>query len=113
VILKDHEIDEAIGRLALTNDGRALYVKLQRILMETTGATEGGALNRFEGRRSLAHDLKTLMDRVLSESTSAGPDRHDPDRPVVVAPRQPVAVSGRAGTQRRVGPYAKDAGDAP
>lgn len=102
----DAEIDKAIGRIALTADGRLLYRRLQMILMSAVPRPGGGALRAHEGRRSLARELKALMDSTLSQ---LGPPRdrsgdHDPDEPAVAEPAQPIAVE-RSGIRRRVADY--------
>lgn len=106
---KPAEIEDAIGRIALTPDGRLLYRYLQLKLMDLS-PTHLGALPMHEGRRSLAHDIKSLMDRELSK---AGPERdrsgtHDPDQPAVIEPGRPISTGSPRGAGRRVADYADD-----
>ena len=101
-ILTDERIDEAIRRLALTPDGRALYLRLQRVLMSLGPSDDPGALQAHEGRRRFALDLKALLDEGLAESASAG-SGPEPERPVVIVARQPSAGARARGVARRAG----------
>lgn len=105
------DIEAAIRRIALTPDGMLLYRHLQLVLMSSPTQPGSGALRTHEGRRSLARELKSLMDSELAK-TGLPSDRsgaHDPDRPAIVEPGKPVAVS-RPVLARRVQPYA-DSGE--
>lgn len=103
------EIDEGIRNLALTHEGRLLYRHLQMILMSPAPEGSGGALRQHEGRRSLARDLKRLMDEELAKLGTARdrPGDHDPDAPAIVKRAEPIARAS-GGTERRVQPYSDD-----
>jgi len=119
-MIPERDIDEAIKRLGLSHDGRLLYRRLQTILMSVCPANQLGALPLYEGRRSLARELKALMDEGLAQGhsgdgpTSSGPGNehtssgHDPDVPAVVEPRRPVDNRSGRGTERRVTPYSNE-----
>ena len=87
------DIENAIGRIALSPDGRLLYRLLQVELMKLA---PDGALPQHEGRRSLAHDIKNLMDRELSkvDRPRDRSDEHDPDAPAIGSARNPATISG-------------------
>lgn len=105
----EEEISESIKRLGLTADGRNLYLRLQRVLMSLAPRSDAGALQLHEGRRTLAQDLKSLMDEGLaSAELTSGERSTDPDRPIVVLPRGSVAVAGDR-SRRRVSEYVNKA----
>jgi hypothetical protein len=98
------ELDEAIRRIALSPDGRLLYRRMQLILMDVSPSNDGGTLQRLEGRRSLARDLKLLMDEELAKGATTSDRRsgqHDPDGPAIQQRGEPVSVN-HAGARRRV-----------
>lgn len=106
----DKEIEESIGRLALTADGMALYRYLVRALQSIAPDAEGGgALPLHEGRRRFAHELKRLMDRQLQNVTLSS-DRTDTDALAhAIGPAaEPIRASGARGVTRRVVPYADE-----
>src|SRR5437762_6730299 len=90
------EIHDAIDRIAMTADGRNLYVFLQRRLMTVTSAPTDGALRQDEGERSFAAKLIGLMAKGIAESSertrssSTGVNRAE--QPVVLPVGQRVAV---------------------
>lgn len=100
------DMEAAVGRIALSPDGRLLYRLLQ---IELMSRAPDGALPQHEGRRSLAHDIKVLMDRELSkvDRPRDRSDTHDPDAPAVTEPAVTVSGTGSRGARRRVEPYAE------
>lgn len=107
--VSEKDIDEAIGRLALTRDGMLLYRRLLRVALSIAPLSEGGgALPLHEGRRRFALELKSLMD---ANAQSAISDRSDAESDTVslaarVGPgRSSVAAGGERGVRRRVEPY--------
>lgn len=89
--ITDVQIREALDRIAMTNDGKLLYLYLQRERMRVSPpAVDERALPRFEGRRSFAADLMALMGEGIAASGG-----RDGNHPIVLARRQPVNVGGR------------------
>ena len=112
------DMKEAVRRIALSPDGRLLYRLLQIELMSVSPSNDGGTLQHLNGRRSLALELKLLMDEELAKVTSER-DRHigqhDPDGPAIQRRGDTIRVE-HAGARRRVadddhpaGPGAKPA----
>lgn len=86
------DIHEAIDRIARTADGQALYLYLQQVRMSVSPPDMADcALPKFEGRRSFAAELMTLMGEGIAAS-----DGRAGSQPIVIAKRHPaVTVSGR------------------
>jgi hypothetical protein len=95
------EMEGAIKRIALTNDGQLLSLWLQDVLMTTPNDQSDGALQRDFGRRKFAAELKGLMDQALAEyrKNASGSDTGI-ERLVVHAGR--LASSGDRRSRRRV-----------
>lgn len=106
--ITDKEIDEAIGRLALTHDGMLLYRRLVRVALSLAPLSEGGgALPLNEGRRRFALELKSLMDANAKQAAS---DRSDAESETISFAAEsvgsrPVVAGGQRGVARRVEPY--------
>jgi hypothetical protein len=96
--IANEQFHNAIDRLARTEDGRSLYLFLQRRLMGVSGATDDGALRLDNGERSFASKLIGLMAKGIQESGG----RTSSEQPVVFAVAGPRAVSGARGAGRRV-----------
>ena len=108
------EIVDSLDRIAMTPDGRNLYIFLQRRIMTVTAAPTDGALRQDEGERSFAAKLTALMAKGIAESvnrtsSSAGSDG-SPEQPVVLPVGQPVATGSPRGAGRRIGPEDRVAG---
>lgn len=94
-MISQQQIDEAIDRIARTQDGHLLYLALQREMMGFLPETvEVGALRENNARRRFCAELIAKMAKGVLES---GPG--SADALVVFAPRKPVAVTG-SGTGR-------------
>jgi len=107
------EIVDSLDRIAMTPDGRNLYIFLQRRLMAVKPAPTDGALRQYEGERSFALELIGLMAKGIAESvnrtsSSAGVDGSE--QPVVIGHAKPVATERARGAGRRVGPDDRVAG---
>jgi hypothetical protein len=89
--ITDVQIKEALDRIAMTNDGKLLYLYCQQERMRITPPSiDERALPRFEGRRSFAADLMALMgEGIAASGGSAG------NTPIVLAKREPARVSGK------------------
>jgi hypothetical protein len=99
------EIKDSLDRIAMTPDGRNLYVFLQRRLMKVPAETSDSALRANQGERSFAFELIGLMAKGIAESvnrtsSSAGPNGSE--QPVVLGSAQPVAVERPRGAGRRI-----------
>ena len=98
---------EAIDRIARTADGAALYVFLQRRLMNVTIENSESALRSEHGERTFAAKLISAMAKGIFESggrtgitgSSIGPGGSE--QPVVIPQPRAVAVS-RPGSRRRI-----------
>lgn len=107
------EIVDSLERIAMTPDGRNLYIFLQRRLMAVKPAASDGALRQYEGERSFAHELIGLMAKGIAESVnrashSAGSS--GAEQPVVTGSAKPVATGSHRGAGRRIGPDDRVAG---
>jgi hypothetical protein len=79
---------EAWDRIARTADGQMIYRHLQVIRHGIFAGEGGGALRRFEGRRSLAADLMAHMAKGIEASGGT-------ERPIVYALQKPADVGKR------------------
>ena len=106
------EIVDSLDRIAMTPDGRNLYIFLQRRIMTVTAAPTDGALRQDEGERSFAAKLTALMAKGIAESdgrtSSSASSRAE--QPVVLPVGQPVATGSPRGAGRRIGPDDRVAG---
>jgi hypothetical protein len=108
--ISDEQFRNAIDRLARSDDGRTLYLFLQRSLMAVPMALDDGALRAHHGERMFAAKLIGLMAKGISESggrsdaSGPGSGSGGGDQPIVFAVAGPrrVADAGRAGSGRRV-----------
>lgn len=101
-MIDDHQIDEAIKRLALTGDGRLLHLRLQRKLMELCPNPHiPGALHSSDGERRFAARLKELMDSAL-EASGERAGESTTERPIIVARASGTGVASTGGARRRV-----------
>jgi hypothetical protein len=100
------EIEASLDRIAMTPDGRNLYIFLQRRIMRVTRAPTDGALRQDEGERSFASELTGLMAKGIADSvdrTSSSTGSNDgPEQPVVLPVAGPRAVAGPRGAGRRI-----------
>jgi len=108
-MIENKQLHEAIDRIAHTEDGRILYLFLQKQLMAVTTTTESGALLKNEGQRTFAAKLIGLMGKGIAESggrTSSNTDgtsgSGNAEHAIVFVAPQPRAVSGSRGAGRRV-----------
>lgn len=101
---------EAIDRIARTPDGAAMYVLLQRRLMQVSFSPTDGALRSDEGERTFASKLIVMMAKGIFESggrsgitgSSSGPDGRE--QPVLVPVSKPIGPE-RRGIGRRIGEH--------
>lgn len=107
--LTDQQLHSAIDRIARSEDGRTLYLFLQKSLMAVPTAHEDGALRQSHGERMFAARLISLMAKGISESggrtgsSSDSTSGGNADQPIVFAVAAPRAVStGGRGAARRV-----------
>lgn len=102
------EVENSLDRIAMTPDGRNLYIFLQRRLMAVKPAASDGALRQYEGERSFAHELIGLMAKGIAESvnrtSSSASSDGSPEQPVVLPSAKPHAVGSPRGAGRRIGP---------
>jgi hypothetical protein len=107
-MITDEQFHAAMDRLGRSDDGRTLYLFLQKRLMAVTTAETDGALQRSEGERTFAAKLISLMAIGIRESggsntSTDGTGSVSPDQPIVFAVPKPRSVSdaGR-GARRRI-----------
>jgi len=99
------EIKDSLDRIAMTPDGRNLYVFLQRRLMKVPSETSDSALRANQGERSFALELIGLMAKGIAESvnrTNSSASDVGPEQPVVIGSAQPVSTGGPRGAGRRI-----------
>lgn len=106
-MLTDAQFHAAIDRLARTEDGRTLYLFLQKRLMGVATAESDGALREDQGERRFASKLIGLMAQGIRESggsntSTDGTGGVSPDQPITFAVAGPRAVSSPRGAGRRV-----------
>jgi hypothetical protein len=100
----EDQFHAAIDRLARSEDGRSLYLYLQRRRMAVTTLTKTSALRRDDGERQFAAHLMSLMAKGIAESggRTGSSSRTDGEQPIVFAVAGPRRVSDIAGAGRRV-----------
>lgn len=103
--LTDEQFRNALDRVARTEDGRTLYLFLQRRLMGVCSSLEDGALRDDQGERSFAAKLIGLMAKGIAESggrttSDNGSSTGSGDQPIVFAVPQPRSVARRGGNRR-------------
>lgn len=108
-MLTDEMLHAAIDRLARTDDGRTLYLFLQKRLMAVATSDVDGALQADNGERRFASKLIGLMAKGISErdgsNTSSGDSSGSGDtarQPIVFAVPGPRSTGGPRGAGRRV-----------
>lgn len=104
-MIADEQFHAAIDRLARTDDGRTLYLFLQKRLMAVFSSESESALRSDNGERMFASKLIGLMGKGIAESggrNDAAEQRQPDEQPIVFAVRGPVAVGSRHGARRRV-----------
>lgn len=74
-MISDHDLNEALDRIARTRDGDLLYRYLQKRLMGVCLSADMGALQSDNGERKFAAELMGRMAQGIKESSSVGPDR--------------------------------------
>lgn len=99
-MITDQDLRNAWDRMSRTSDGELVYLYLQKQLCGILETHDSGALQRNEGRRSLARDLMAMMAGGIEGSV--GQRANPADKPVVFAVRQPVETRASRGTRRRV-----------
>lgn len=92
---------EALGRVAMTSDGRLLHRFLRRMVEATCISDQGSALPRHEGGRMFAATLMRHMAEGI-DSSSGRTDSSSADRSILARSGKPVAVHASRGAQRRV-----------
>jgi hypothetical protein len=103
--IQAEQLRNAIDRLARTEDGRTLYLFLQRRLMGVCHLPDDGALRSDNGERKFAAALMGLMAKGIQESggrASSSSDGSGGDQPIVFAVAGPRAVREQRGAGRRV-----------
>lgn len=108
-MISDEDIAKAWDAIARTPAGALIYRHLQKVLMGTLETTDGGALLRHDGRRTLARDLMAMMAKGIDDSggrtESSEPGSRASERPVVFSLARGVSVArGPRGAGRRVSP---------
>jgi hypothetical protein len=98
------EIHDSIDRIAMTADGRNLYIFLQRKMMEVRDTPDSSALRDHNGERSFAAKLIGLMARGIAESgeRTSSTSSSVAEQPVVLPVAEPRAVGGPRGAGRRI-----------
>src|SRR5882672_306028 len=106
------EIVDSLDRIAMTPDGRNLYIFLQRRIMTVTAAPTDGALRQDEGERSFAAKLTAMMAKGIAESDgrTSSSASIGAEQPVVLPVGQPVSTGCPRGAGRRIGPEDRVAG---
>src|SRR5689334_17508646 len=97
-MLTDAQLHAAIDRLARTEDGRTLYLFLQKHLMGVPTVESESALRENHGERRFAAKLIGLMAQGIRESggsntSTDGTGSVSPDQPITFAVAGPRAVS--------------------
>ena len=101
----DQEMDNAIREMALVpRIGALVYRRLNMVLLDVSASSEAGALQYERGRRSLALQLKLLMDEEFEKVAQRDGRIFDPYVSTIIRRAKPVSVTGTAGG-RRVEPY--------
>lgn len=103
------EIQDSIDRIAMSADGRNLYVFLQRRLMKLPDPNSRGALRLNLGERRFASELIGLMAKGIADSgertsSSSTGGSSGAEQPVVLPVAKPVSIAGPRGAGRRIGP---------
>ena len=104
-MIEDKRFHASIDAIARTDDGRLLYLFLQKRLMGVPTAISDGALYSDLGERTFAAKLIGLMAKGIAESggrNDKSEHRQPDEQPIVFAVRRPVAVADRHGAKRRV-----------
>jgi hypothetical protein len=99
------EVEDSLDRIAMTADGRNLYIFLQRRVMTVTPVSKSGALRTDQGERSFAAKLIGLMAKGIAESggrASSSGGNDGAEQPVVLPVSGARAVSGPRGAGRRI-----------
>lgn len=116
-MIEPKQWQEALGRIALTPDGWLLYCGLHKVAMGLPPGTDpsDGALRANLGRRSLAHEIMTVMKEGIDErGKRTGIDKLS-EQPVAFAEPKPVAANpaGRGARRRITADTAVPGWDAP
>lgn len=106
-MIRDDQFHAALDRLARSEDGRTLYLFLQKRLMGVASAETESALYRDLGERTFAAKLISLMAKGILESGGSNTSSDDtgsvsPDQPIVFAVPKPRLVSASRGAGRRI-----------
>ena len=107
-MLTDEMLHAAIDRLARTDDGRTLYLFLQKRLMAIWSGTEDGALQADHGERRFAAKLIGLMAKGIADRDGSNTNSGNtggivsPEQPIVFAVARPRSTGGPRGARRRV-----------
>jgi hypothetical protein len=92
MMLNDQQMIEAIGRIAHTPDGHALYLFLQKTITAVPPLADADALRSHHGRRTFAAELMAAMAEGIRDSHGG---RDPTDHPIVFVTREPVRLAGR------------------
>jgi hypothetical protein len=90
-LIEFEEIKQAWDRVARSRDGLVIYRHLQKLRLGL--ATDYGALQMFEGRRSLAADLMAFMSEGIADNDRAC---------VTFAVAKPTTIASTRGAGRRI-----------
>lgn len=106
-MITDTQFHAALDRIARSDDGRTLYLFLQRRLMAVCSVDSESALRSDNGERMFASKLIGLMATGIRESggsntSTDGTGGISPDQPITFAVAGPRAVSERRGAGRRI-----------
>lgn len=103
-MITDAQLHAAVDRLARTDDGRTLYLFLQKRLMAISTSISDGALQADHGERTFAAKLIGLMATGIRESDGSSNSTRGPDgeRTITFAVPGPRSTGGARGAGRRV-----------
>jgi hypothetical protein len=99
MMLDDQQMKDAIGRIAHTPDGHALYLFLQKTLSAVPVLGDGDALRAHHGRRTFAAELMAAMAEGIRDSHGG---RDPTDHPIVFVTREPVRLAGRISPREHI-----------
>jgi hypothetical protein len=98
--IDDKTLQDALYRIARTDDGLLLYRYLQKTLCGVIQSADSSALNQDNGRRTFASELMAQMSKGIEESASGG---RESARPVIFKRSASAGGGdGQRGAGRRV-----------
>lgn len=98
-MITDDDLRKAWDRIGRTADGQLAYLYLQKVMFGVLESNDAGALQRHDGRRSLARDLMAMMAEGIEARAGTSPD----DKPITFERQQRASARPEArGARRRV-----------